>query len=286
MPPISRRSFLSRFRRLGALSLVSAGGAYGYGAALERHRLAVERHELKLDLGARGPRRLRVAAFSDLHFDPLYETDYVAKCVAQANALSPDLVVLPGDFITRTNVRIADLAELLGGLTARHGVFASLGNHDFWHQASVVRSALEARGVEVLMDQHTRIACGGGELILAGLQSVWAGSPDWTKASRGIRADERALLVIHEPDFITRLKGEKRIALQISGHTHGGQVRLPGFGALRLPQWGVKYQAGLYDVDGVKLHVGRGVGTITFHVRLFCPPEITCFDITNTGAPA
>ena len=94
------------------------------------------------------------------------------------------------------------------------------------------------------------------------------------------------MVMMHKPDFAQMLKEDPRIALQLSGHTHGGQVRIPLVGALRLPLWGRIYQAGFYDVGGLKLHVNRGIGTITWHVRLFCPPEIACFDITNSGASA
>jgi predicted MPP superfamily phosphohydrolase len=99
-----------------------------------------------------------------------------------------------------------------------------------------------------------------------------------------VKADERALALVHEPDFADHLATDRRIAMQVSGHTHGGQVRVPGIGALRLPSWGKRYQAGLYDVGNLKLHVNRGIGTITHHVRFMCPPEIACFDITNAAA--
>jgi uncharacterized protein len=142
---------------------------------------------------------------------------------------------------------------------------------------------LKSAGIEVLFNQHTRVRMADGELVVAGLQSAWGGYPNWNDAARGMRKGERAVALMHEPDFATELKRDQRVALQLSGHTHGGQIRMPGIGALRLPLWGRKFQAGFYEMDQLKLHVHRGIGTITWHVRVCCPPEITCLDITNSG---
>jgi len=281
-----RRAFFRRLARLTAMPLLCGGGSLGYASLLARHRVHVERHEINLALGDRAPARLRALAMGDFHFDPLYEVDYLAKCVSIANELKPDVVFLTGDFVSGRTDRMGELAGVLAGLDPRAGMFACLGNHDQWLNASRVVAALKAGGVEVLVNRQTRVSCAGGELVVAGLQSAWGGRPDWSGASRGLRRDERAIVVMHEPDFAQFLKEDRRIALQVSGHTHGGQVRIPLVGALRLPLWGRLYQAGLYDVDGLKLHVNRGIGTIKWHVRFFCPPEIACFDITNSGESA
>jgi predicted MPP superfamily phosphohydrolase len=123
--------------------------------------------------------------------------------------------------------------------------------------------------------------------VIAGLQSAWAGRPDWHNTADGLRKDDRVIALMHEPDFADNLAVDSRVAFQLSGHTHGGQVRIPGWGALILPSWGKRYQAGFYDVGArksLKLYVNRGIGTIQHHVRVFCPPEIACFDVVNTDA--
>lgn len=278
-----RRKFLSRFKALMA-PVVLGGGSYGYGSMVERHRLSVERHEVDLALGPRAPRKLRAVSLTDFHFDPLYEEDFIAECVRQTNELKPDVVLLTGDYITRSSRRIDDFAALLGALRPACGVFASLGNHDHWDSATRVAGALRAQQIEVLQNQHTRVSCNGGELLLAGLQSVWGGRPDWDLTARGVKPGERILALVHEPDFADHLAPDPRIAMQFSGHTHGGQIRVPGVGALRLPKWGKEYQSGFYDVRNLKLHVNRGIGTIAYHIRFLCPPEIACFDITNRDA--
>lgn len=266
------------------MPLFWGGGALGVESLLERHRIKVERHDLRLALGERAPAKLRAVAMGDFHYDPLCEADYISRCVALANSLEPDVVLLTGDFVTSNAGRVKELAELLSALSPRHGIYACLGNHDLWHNAPEVTGRLRAAGVDVLINQHTRVSCDGGGLVVAGLQSAWGGTPNWANTMKGMRDDERPLVLMHEPDFASRLSGEKRIAMQFSGHTHGGQIRLPFYGALRLPSWGKQFQAGLYDVNSLPLHVNRGIGTISIHVRLFCRPEIACFDITNTGA--
>jgi predicted MPP superfamily phosphohydrolase len=283
----NRRSFLKRFRHFYAPALLAGAGSYGYGASVERHRLKVERHDLNLALGPRAPRSFRAVSLTDFHFDPLYEEDFVLECVLRSNALNPDIVLLTGDYISDTSRRISDFARIIGGLEASTGVYACLGNHDHWDSRSRVAGALNHQHISVLQNHHTRVACNGGELVIAGLQSAWAGKPDWHNTAAGLRKDDRAIALMHEPDFADTLSVDPRIAFQLSGHTHGGQVRVPGWGALILPSWGRRYQAGFYDVGprkALKLYVNRGIGTIEHHVRVFCPPEIACFDVVNTDA--
>lgn len=284
LPLESRRGFLRRFKAVYAPVLMSGTGSYAYASLLERHRLTVEQHEVRLALGPRAPRRFRAVSLTDFHFDPLHEVDFVEECARLASALQPDVIFLTGDYITTTSRRIDDFATALGGLHASAGVFACLGNHDYKDHAARVVEALRKQHIEVLLNQHTRVPCGGGELVIAGLESAWGGSPHWSVASRGVKPDDRVLALVHEPDFADVLAQDDRIALQFSGHTHGGQIRLPGIGALRLPPWGKEYQAGFYDVQKLKLYVNRGIGTIRHHVRFLCPPEIACFDVVNSDA--
>ncbi len=281
MSPESRRAFLKRLKYLWAPVILGSGTAYGYGSLVERHRIVVERHNLKLSLGPKAPRQIRAVALSDFHYDPLHEAEYVEECVRQTNALQPDVIFLTGDYITDYNDRMEELAELLGKLNAPGGVFACLGNHDYRDNANVVARALRKNNIDLLTNQHTRVHGRGGELIVAGLESVWGGLPNWSRAATGIKEDERAIVLMHEPDYATTVCRDPRASFQISGHTHGGQICLPGLGALRRPLWGKLYEAGFFDLRKMKLYVSRGLGTIHVHMRLFCPPEIACFDLMN-----
>src|SRR5262249_6865966 len=158
-----------------------------------------------------------------------------------------------------------------------HGSFGILGNHDHSVGASAVCSALESAGITMLRNQSVPIPdCEPWHLT--GLESFWRGKPD-PKCIDRVPDGARHILLAHEPDSFDKLV-DPRIALQLSGHTHGGQIRVPFHGAIQLPYLGKKYEAGLYERAEQKLYVNRGLGTVQHHYRLNCPPEITLMRLT------
>lgn len=237
------------------------------------HKL--QQRPVHLTLGLKKP--LRVCALGDIHFDPIYEVDWMEHIASSLTQLKPDLIVYTGDFVTGSVRRMPDLAEILGDAEARIGSFATLGNHDHWSGVKRVTSSLEHNGIQVLRNASIRLP-EEDNFYLSSLDSYWAGTPN-PKILDQTPEDSRHLLLVHEPDTFLTLTNP-RIKLQISGHTHGGQVRIPAIGALRLPKWGTKFQQGLYLRDDRKLYVNRGVGTLRPHIRFHCPPEITVFDLT------
>ena len=267
---MNRRKFLRR--TLVATPLV-LGGTAAYGKVIERHHLEVVPVDLDLGLGA----PLTAALVSDLHFDPLFETGYLETVVATVNATNPDLVLFAGDYVTDTTDRLPELVGILGRVEARVGRFGILGNHDHWVAADRVEYGLSAAGVTVLRNRSVPLP-GRPGWFLTGLESFWGGWPN-TRSIEETPADARHLLLVHEPDSFDRLTGA-RIAVQLSGHTHGGQLRLPFGGAIRLPSWGKKYEAGLYEVGGRRLYVNRGIGTVNRHYRVNCRPEVTLLRLT------
>lgn len=267
---MNRRAFVQRSLLAGP-ALLGAGA--GYGHYLERHAVEVVRLEVALGRGA----PLTVALLSDLHFDPLYETDYLAQVVARTNQLTPDLVLFAGDFLSQSAARLPDLREILRPVQARLGCFAVLGNHDHWVDADQVGAALTAAGITVLRNQSVPLP-GSAPWYLTGLESYWGGSPS-TASLLNTPPESRHLLLVHEPDSFDLLT-DPRCVLQLSGHTHGGQARLPLVGALKLPSWGKNYQAGLYTQGSRRLYVNRGIGTVVRHYRVNCRPEITLLTLT------
>lgn len=173
--------------------------------------------------------------------------------------------------------RLVELTELLARAKSQAGTFAVLGNHDHWIDADRIEAALSAIGIAVLRNRSVPLP-GSRHFRLTGIESYWGGTPD-PKALDAAPPDARHILLVHEPDPFDRLT-DSRIVLQVSGHTHGGQVRVPGFGALHLPRLGRRYQAGLYEVDGRRLYVNRGLGTVAHHVRVNCRPELTLFTLS------
>lgn len=214
---------------------------------------------------------------TDQHLYPLTQPSLIKKSVAIANSLNPDLVVLTGDYVWQDLEAIDELAPILSGLDAKYGVFSTLGNHDYWLDADVITATLEAAGLPVLVNQGLSIKHGKGSFYLAGLDDGWSGNPDLDATLEGAMPDDPVILLCHEPDLADRYSLDGRVSLQLSGHSHGGQIRLPGLGALILPYLGRKYDIGLYKVNEMLLYTNRGIGVISEPVRYNCPPEITQF---------
>jgi len=267
---LTRRHFI---RGAAATAMVATSGTLLYSVGPGRH--ALESNTVRLKLGLNQP--LRLVALGDIHFDPLYEGDYLAVVMKAVSALQPDLVVYTGDFVTNRRDMLDYLGEMLMRPAPRLGCFAVLGNHDHWAGADKVMRPLEHRGLRFLCNESFALP-GEEDVYLTGLDSFWAGTPDLGIFGQTPET-ARHVLVVHEPDpFATLL--DPRIKLQISGHTHGGQVRLPLAGAIVLPKWGRHYDAGLFQDGDRRLYVNRGIGTLRPHVRFDCPPEITLFELT------
>lgn len=264
---MNRRTFLK-----GALSTTVVGAAIGYEGI---HSHALDQTVIPISMGLN--KQLRLVVLGDIHFDPLYEESYLSYVASLVTDLRADLVLYTGDFVTHNAFRIKDLAALLSQCASRLGSFAVFGNHDRWAGGGPVHKALEGQGIRVLINQSFTLP-EEDSVYLTGLDSFWAGAPDVKILARS-PAHSRHILLVHEPDSFTQLD-DPRIKLQISGHTHGGQVRAPLYGAIVLPKWGRAYEAGLYTQNGRSLYVNRGIGTLFPHVRFNCRPEITIFEVT------
>jgi predicted MPP superfamily phosphohydrolase len=267
---MTRRTF---FKRTLVASPFLMGGTAGYSRYIERHDVEVVDVEIELGL----PQPLTAAVLSDIHFDPLYETDYLEDLIAKVNESSPDIVLYCGDFISNSTRRIDELFAILSKVNAPAGSFGILGNHEHWIGADAVTDAFESSGITILRNQSVPLPDRDG-WYLTGLESHWTGRPD-TQSIKNTSSTARHIVLAHEPDSFDVLT-DSRIALQLSGHTHGGQIRVPFHGAIQLPSWGKKYQCGLFESGGRRLYVNRGIGTVGRHFRLNCRPEITELRLT------
>jgi predicted MPP superfamily phosphohydrolase len=266
--------------------LKAAGLAVGGGLVTATSYLAIndESQEPVVD---RVPIRLKnlhpalegftMLQMTDLHLYPLTQPSLIEKSVVMANSLNPDLVVMTGDYVWQVLDAIDELAPILSGLNARYGVYSSLGNHDYWLDAEVITATMEAAGLPVLVNQGLTIQQGGGSFYLAGLDDGWSGNPDLDATLEGAKPGDPVILLCHEPDLADLFSKDGRVDLQLSGHTHGGQIRIPGIGALILPYLGRKYDFGMYKINDMLLYTNRGIGVISEPVRYNCPPEITQF---------
>jgi len=279
-PIVTRRGFL---RWLGLLtgSLAATGlGGWKYTSDVEPWWLALERIGVPIAGLPAALEGLTIAQLSDLHWGKDVKAGHIARAVDVAMETHPDLIVLTGDYVTYSAFDSADCARELARLEAPKGVYAILGNHDHWTDPQVVRSRLEAEGLPVLINACVRVPVGEADLWLAGVDDVWERKADIDRALAGIPPGAVTVLLAHEPDYADQVVG-RGVALQLSGHSHGGQVRLPRCGAPVLPMWGRKYPYGLRCVGDLWLYTNRGVGLIRPAVRFNCRPEVALVQLVR-----
>jgi uncharacterized protein len=238
---------------------------------------------------------LRIAQLSDLHYDNYFSLVPLRKAIDIVNRLQPDLIVLTGDFVTapanlskgaRANAAAAAVepcAQLLGQLRTGLGVVAVLGNHDLKTNAARITAVLQAHAIQVLQNRSIAVEREGKRLWLAGVDDVLEGKPDLKLALSQIPPAEPVVLLAHEPDWADHV-ARRPVDLQLSGHSHGGQIRLPIIGPPYLPPLGRKYPRGMRRIGPLVLYTNAGIGTIRIPMRLNCPPEVTL--ITLRAAPA
>jgi uncharacterized protein len=271
---------VERWQRGGVeeYSISGAGRRPGRAEALRRRwqadqAIEVTAHRISLPILPEAFRGFRIVHLTDIHHGLYLPIEAVEHGVQLANGLDPDLVVLTGDFVTFSPAYIEPVARVLGGLRARHGVFAVLGNHDFRVSASRIARALGREGVTVLRNQHTALRRPGGLLHLAGVDDLRYRA-DLGRALRGIPPGAATVLLSHNPGIIRRAAAAG-VGLVLSGHTHGGQVNLPLLGSI----YGRslrrrRFKVGWDRLGGTQIYVSRGIGTVVVPVRYRCPAEI------------
>jgi predicted MPP superfamily phosphohydrolase len=280
---------MSRRLLLGGLASGLAGlgisGALAHDARyVHPFRPLLERVELPLPAAHANLAGLRIGFVTDTHVGPYFSTDDLARATALLAAERPDLILLGGDFISESPRYAGPAAEVLGELAgaATLGGYAVLGNHDYSNSAAKMTAALTRGGVEVLRNQATRIATGRGDLWLAGIDESLLSLADPEATFAAIPPGSAALALWHEPEYADRTAALGAFA-QLSGHSHGGQVRLPSIGALVVPEGGRRYVMGLNHAGPMAIYTSRGVGVFRPPVRLNCPPEVTLATLVARG---
>ena len=227
---------------------------------------------------------LRIIHLSDFHLQPFTQLPLIQAAVAFTNTRQADLICLTGDFVLEPAEAIFELAPVLAQLRARYGRFAVLGNHDIWSNRTIVEEGLRQADIPLLINQNYTIEIGQAKLNIAGVDDAWSGQPDLEQALVGLDANYPTLLLCHEPDLADEYCQDSRVTMQLSGHSHGGQLRFPILGRLHhwfainghvAPPKSRAYTMGLFQVHGRWLYTNRGIGMVVFPIRLFCRPEIT-----------
>ncbi len=242
-------------------------GTVVHGAGWARH--ALEIHHVDLPMRGLPPalEGLRVGFLTDLHLSTLVPDGDVARAVAMMNAERPDLVVLGGDYVSFADRQfMGPVADHLAALQAPSGVFGIIGNHD---DERHMPAELSHRGIEMLLDARTDLVIRGERLALAGVKF-------WTRKRAEIEpvvagAVAPVLMLAHDPRRITEAAA-LGVGGVLAGHTHGGQVVLPGLGAIAARKFPVAY--GRLTRGGTEMFVSRGVGTVYIPLRINCPPEV------------
>jgi uncharacterized protein len=279
-------SSVTRRRFLGYGLATLAGAAAVDGFLVEPGHPVAERREIRLRRLPESFAGFRIAQITDIHFGPYMGKRGVERGVRLAREFNPDLVVLTGDFVSHP------FGQDYGPAGARHAepcadVFATwkgvpivavLGNHDWWNGPEIVAGALSERGIKVLRNHSLVIERGGDRLWIAGVDDVFEGQADLSKTLASIPNSEATVLLAHEPDYAD-YTARFPVDLQLSGHSHGGQVRVPGVGPIVLPDLGRKYHTGLNRVGQLQVYTNRGLGVIDPPVRMNCPPEVTCITL-------
>ena len=266
---------------LAATGAVEAG-AMAYATRVEPGWVEIRRLRLTLPRLHRNFHGYRVVQVSDFHLGEWRVGPLLDRAVQLVNDLHPDLIAVTGDFVTRTyDGADAELVPALRRFHAPDGVVAVLGNHDYWGIPGhgIVRRIINESGLIDLNNKVYTLDRQGALLHIAGVDSVREGMDRLDLVLKRLPAEGAALLLAHEPDFADTSAATGRFDLQLSGHSHGGQIVIPFVGPPHLPPLGRKYHTGLYKVGDMLQYTNRGLGVVGVPVRFWCRPEITMFTL-------
>ncbi|MEK8130797.1 metallophosphoesterase [Paenibacillus filicis] len=278
----SRRSFLSKaaLTLLGIVALPPAAVAYARYA--EPKWLDIERVTLRTPRLPQAMDGLKVVQFSDTHLGFHYDAASLTQLADIINKLEPDILCFTGDLVDyAVGSEGSAYAEALGRMQAGLGKFAVLGNHDYFKGGDVVvAKTLAAGGFRVLRNQAARVQKGNGSMWVAGVEDMWYGKPDIARSLNAVNPDDYVLLLSHSPDYADTVV-DFPVDVQLSGHSHGGQVRIPFYGHVVVPKFAEKYVIGHYNLGerDFQLYVNRGIGVSQQPIRFNCRPELTCFTL-------
>jgi predicted MPP superfamily phosphohydrolase len=257
-----------------------AAGLALYAFWLEPSSLRLSRYEVPDNPAAM--KGLSIAVIADLHAGSTYiDEAKIDRVVALTNAAKPDLILLTGDYVSSVSrglggrhIPIPVIAQHLKPLRAPLGIYAVIGNHDRWEDAGSITAAFGAVGITILENQNVTLAAPRGPLHLAGIGDLYTKAHDPHRALAGLAGDAPVLCFTHTPDLFPQLPSA--CALTVTGHTHGGQVRLPFVGRPMVPsRYGQRYAAGPIREGGKTLFVSTGIGTSMLPVRFGVPPEVS-----------
>ena len=277
---VTRRGMLKLAVRSGIGIMGLNLGSLAWARTIEPDWVDVNHIRLRLPRLGAAFHGFRVVQISDIHIDDWMTRSRLSHIVRLVNQQNPDLVAITGDFVTHYPRKYVDaLTDCFSKLTPRHAAAAVLGNHDHWTNATLMRQMIRKSGMIDLNNAVHTLRRGKDVLHIAGVDDPWMRKARLDEVLPQLKAPGAAILLAHEPDFADDYAKYGVFDLQLSGHSHGGQVTLPGVGPLVLPPKGLKYHTGRYQVQDMTLYTNRGVGMVRPYVRFNCRPEIAVFTL-------
>ena len=273
------KKVLKRILLALAIIIVIVAALFGYAYFIEPRRLVIHEETLKIPRWSTNLNGFKVVAISDIHGGSNHvPEEKLRKLVEETNAQNPDIIVLLGDYVSQTEGKrsalkmpIETIAENLKGFQAKYGVFAVIGNHDWWYDDKKVQTEFERIGIKVLENETAAIRVGNETISIWGIEDLWRNRKVPTAAFEKIADKKNILAITHNPDSL--LLTPNSISLMIAGHSHGGQVNYPFYGPKAYVN-DPRFMAGSTVVDGKHIFITTGIGTSVVPLRFRVPPEI------------
>lgn len=286
---LSRRAFIKHFLKLGLITAGTSTGLYYYSHNIEPGMLQITKHTITHSAIPTGFNGFRIVQFSDTHLGFNYNLEQFEQLITEINSLTPDVIFFTGDLMDAPNKypNHHEIPAILNRLEAPFGKFTIYGNHDHGGYGSdLYKSIMDKANFIILQNQANKLnLLDGSEIYILGLDDAMLGKPDLTSMTEGIPKESYKILLCHEPDLATQAQ-HYGIQLQVSGHSHGGQIQIPFYGPLVTPPLADLYHEGFYYlVEGTEpltLYVNRGIGTTRLPFRFLSQPEVTLFELSST----
>jgi uncharacterized protein len=265
------------------MTLAGAFSKTAREALAEANTIEIEKVFIRLKKLPQALDGFRIVQLSDIHHSPFTSREFISGVISIANDLKPDMFVLTGDYVSHESEYITPVAEMLGELRSEFGTFACLGNHDHWTDAKLLTSEFERNNIRVLINEGFRFTARGGMFWLCGVDDFGVGKTNMRAALRSAAADEMKLLLCHNP-AVMRRAAYWNVDLMLSGHTHGGQVKIrEPRESILFPNRRKRSANGLHYRRDTQVYISRGIGTVVVPLRYQCPPEISLLELRTSN---